>query len=167
MNVASFLTRAALRSDLGHADDYEAKKASGAIILAKDTNRIMLSQRGVLGDFPLVWATTGGCMEPNEGPRTACRREIREETGYDGQMALIPLMVYSDGPSFMYYNFLAVIPWEFTPKKDEENNAFGWFKFGEWPEPTHPGFDRLLSNGISMSTVRNHLYRSMTYSKEL
>ena len=74
-------------------------------------------------------------------------------------MQLIPLMECSDPvKDFIYYNFLAIVPWEFEPVKDEENNAFRWVNFNEWPEPMHPGFEKLLANKISMTTVMKHVY---------
>lgn len=159
MKTTSFLARAAGMSDLAHADNYEAVRAAGAIILAKDTGRLLLGQRGIMGDFPMVWGTIGGCLEKGEGPRRACRREIMEETGYSDRMSLIPLMECSDPvKDFIYYNFLAIIPWEFEPVKDEENNAFKWVKFNDWPVPMHPGFEKLLDNKVSMTTVMKHVY---------
>jgi 8-oxo-dGTP pyrophosphatase MutT (NUDIX family) len=159
MKPNTFLARASGMSELAHAPEYEAKRAAGAIILAWDTKKILIGQRGIMGDFPMVWGTIGGCLEEGEGPRTACRREIMEETGYSDRMRLIPLMECSEpGKDFIYYNFLAIVPWEFEPVKDEENNAFRWINFNEWPEPLHPGFEKLLNNKISMTTVMKHVY---------
>lgn len=155
----SFLTRATEMSPLAHADDYEARAAAGCLILAMKTKRILIGQRGIMGDFPMTWATIGGCLEEGEGPRTACRREVEEETGYGGIMRLVPLMEsYDSDKDFTYYNFLGIVPHEFEPVKDEENNAFRWVEFNNWPEPRHPGFDKLLNNHISMTTVMRHLH---------
>lgn len=160
MKAESFLLRAGNgMSDLSHADEFEADAAAGCLILAMKTKRVMIAQRGIMGDFPMTWGTTGGCLEKGEGPRTACRREVYEETGYGGRMRLIPLMEsYNSEKEFTYYNFLAIVPFEFEPVKDEENNAFRWLEFNDWPEPLHPGFQKLLDNHISMTTVLRHIH---------
>lgn len=159
MKASTFLRRAN-PPQLSHSEECHegVAAAAGALILAKDTKRVLIGQRGILGDYPMTWGTIGGCLEKGEGPRTACRREIAEETGYLDPMSLIPLMIATSGPDFTYYNFLAVVSWEFEPVRDEENNAFKWCTFGDWPVPRHPGFDRLLNNYISMSTVRRQIY---------
>ncbi len=95
MNGFTFRANSVMRADLSHADDYEANRAAGCVILALNTRKLMISQRGVMGDFPMTWGTTGGCLEPGEGPRRACRREIWEETGYKGPMSLHRLMIFS------------------------------------------------------------------------
>lgn len=153
----SFLLRAQMETNLNPEGTYESVSASGCIILAKDTKRILLGQRGTHGDFPLTWASIGGCMEEGEGPKQACRREVMEETGYSDQMTLLPLMVFKDG-DFTYYNHLAIVPWEFEAVRCEENNALTWFKFNDWPSPRHPGFQKLLENRFSMNHMLKHVY---------
>ncbi len=157
MKVSTFLARA--NSVLNHSDAINegASAAAGALILANDTKRILIGQRGILGDYPMTWATIGGCFEKGEGPRQACRREIMEETGYTDYIKLYRLMVYTS-PGFAYHNFLAVVPNEFVPVRCEENNKFQWCKLHEWPEPRHPGFDKLLSSSVSMTLVLRHVY---------
>lgn len=52
-----------------------------AAILRDAQDRILLAQRGPLGDFPGAWEFPGGKLEPGESAIAALRRELREELG--------------------------------------------------------------------------------------
>lgn len=55
---------------------------SGAIILNKDCNKILLLFRGNRGDFN-DWTFPKGHIEENENKLEAMTREVKEETGLD------------------------------------------------------------------------------------
>lgn len=132
------------------------RRAAGCILLATDTGRIGISHRSAHVESPNTWGTVGGAIDQGEDPKKACRREISEELGFHGDVKLIPLYVFAHESGFRYYNFLAVVDHEFTPKTDWETQGFGWFEYGKWPKPLHPGLVGLLQDSTSVSTIKKY-----------
>ena len=130
----------------GH--EYWGSKAAGCIFVAKDTGRILIAQRGPECEEPYSWGTWGGKIDGNETPKQAVEREIEEETGVDGHYKLAHLYTYKDG-NFEYHNYLVIIPFEFQPKLNWENDNGQWVEFGEWPTPLHFGMEELLKHAGS------------------
>lgn len=124
---------------------YWGDEAAGCIFVAKDTGRILLAQRGEEAEEPGTWGTWGGKMDGNETPKEAVKREVEEETGYDGITKITPLYVFRDG-TFKYHNFLVLVPFEFTPQLNWENESSVWVEYGKWPEPTHFGLVNLIKH---------------------
>lgn len=126
--------------------EYWGDKAAGVIFISKDTGRILLAHRSERVDYePGTWGTWGGKVEVDESPKDAASREVEEETGYDGVAKIHPLYVYKDG-SFEYHNFLVIVPFEFTPQLNWENQGSKWVEYGEWPSPLHFGMEELIKN---------------------
>lgn len=122
-------------------------KGAGAIILARNTGRILLSRRSADVEQPHTWGVWGGAIDSNEDPVVAVKRELGEELGYHGlDSELIPLYIYKHPSGFQYHNFLAIVPQEFVPKLDWETEGYRWVTFGEWPVPLHFGLKSLLQN---------------------
>jgi 8-oxo-dGTP pyrophosphatase MutT (NUDIX family) len=124
---------------------YWGDTAAGCIFVAKDTGRILLAQRGIEAEEPGTWGTWGGKIDGDESPQEAVKREVEEETGYDGITKITPLYVYRDG-TFKYHNFLVIVPFEFTPQLNWENENSAWVEYGKWPEPIHFGLTTLLNH---------------------
>lgn len=143
---------------------YWGKQGAGAIILAKDTGRILLPLRSDSIEQPNTWGVWGGAIDEDETPSSAVRRELSEEVGYQLQIdELIPLYVYEDPRvGFRYSNFLAIIPNEFTPRLNNETQKSEWVKYGMWPKPMHFGLKLLLSH--SSNEIKNEVKK---YSKDL
>lgn len=91
------------------------KAGAGCVIIAKDTGRICMPKRSRMVEQPGTWGTWGGAIDGHEDPKEAAEREVREEAGYSGELELIPIFVFKKD-SFRYYNFLAVVEKEFTPR---------------------------------------------------
>ena len=123
----------------------EGSKAAGAIIIAKDTGRILLEYRSPLVDFPLCWSTFGGGKQNNESIEDCCKREIKEELGYSGPIKLDKCYV-NKSDNFEYHTFIAEVPKEFTPKITMETTTAYWFDKGIWPMIKHPGFEECLND---------------------
>jgi hypothetical protein len=51
-----------------------------------------------------------------------------------------------DGHDFKYHNFVALVPNEFTPELNWENDRSDWVEYGHWPEPLHFGFEKLIQH---------------------
>jgi len=138
------------------------KEAAGCLFMAKDTKRLLIAHRS--DDIRIVaepgsWGTWGGALDPGETPQTAIIREVQEESGYNKPLQLIPLYVFQakrDGQVvFQYHNFLAVVPSEFIPTLDRETQGYAWVKFGDWPQPLHPGLQTLLADAASVQKIRH------------
>ena len=126
--------------------EYWGHEAAGCIFVARDTGRILLAHRSNDVDFePQTWGTFGGKIDIEETPVQTVEREIEEETGISGPYKISPLYVYKDG-SFKYHNYLVVIPFEFTPQLNWENDDSKWVEYGEWPTPLHFGMEALIQH---------------------
>ena|GEM_PF-762073 len=127
----------------GHT--YWGNEAAGCIFIAKDTGKILLAHRSSKANEPNTWGTWGGKIDGAETPKDAIERELEEETGFYGSYKITPLYVYNDG-NFKYYNYLVVIPFQFSPELNWENDNAKWVEFGDWPEPMHFGLKALLQH---------------------
>lgn len=130
---------------------YWGSEAAGCIFIAKNTGRILLAKRSGEDDpelgvmEPGTWGTWGGKLDWGEKPKDAVVREVDEEVGYEGEYKLAFLWTYKDSEEgFEYHNFLVLVPYEFTPKLNWENETSKWVEFGQWPHPMHFGLKALL-----------------------
>lgn len=136
------------------------KQGAGAIILARDTGRILLAHRAayienVGPEQPETWGGWGGAIDPGEDPVEATLREVSEETQFRGKILDIePLYVFKKD-SFRYSNFLVIIESEYTPRLDWENQGFKWCELGQWPTPLHFGLVALFNDTESMQKISN------------
>ena len=124
-------------------------RAAGCLFLAKSTGRIMFAHRSDEVKDPDLWSTFGGAIDEGEDPATAVRREIEEETGYDGPVRMLPLAVFKHESGFRYFNFLAIVPEEFEPELNWENQDYAWVEYGNFPEPLHMGAVYLLNQSAT------------------
>lgn len=139
-----------IENDADHADalrttGFWGRQGAGAIIIAKDTGRILLPHRSAHVQEPNTWGTWGGAIDSKENPETAAKREVEEEAGYSGNIQMIPLAIFKKN-TFKYYNFAAIVDDEFVPKLNWETKGYKWVDFGDWPSPLHPGLQWLITH---------------------
>jgi len=114
-------------------------RAAGCVIVAADTGRWCLQQRSNSVSDPGVWSTWGGGREPGENLQQCVRRELAEESGYQGLTKLELIDTNQD-----YATFLAHVPREFEPQLNHECQDWRWSDPDDLPEPLHPGLQRTL-----------------------
>lgn len=119
------------------------KAGAGCIFLAKKTGRLLLPQRSQYVLEPNKWGTWGGKMDEGETPEMTVKREISEESGYNGSYQLIRLGEFRE-KNFTYYNYLAIVDNEFTPILNPETQNYKWIDYGDWPAPLHFGLKYII-----------------------
>lgn len=123
------------------------RQGAGAIPVACTTGRVLLTLRSSEVLEPGTWGIPGGRCEDGESPAETAVREMREELGYDGELLLLPIFMYRE-PNFSFMNFVALVPDEFDPELDWENDDAEWFELDQLPEPLHFGVEHLLHGRI-------------------
>lgn len=125
-------------------EDHAEPRSAGCIIVAEDTGRWCLQQRSDTVTDPGVWSTWGGGVEPGETLEQAVRRELAEEGGYVGPLALEPL--HSNA---QYATFIGRVPHEFEPQINQESKSWCWVDQDQLPEPLHPGLEQALNENFA------------------
>jgi 8-oxo-dGTP pyrophosphatase MutT (NUDIX family) len=122
--------------------------ASGCLVLAIDTGRIMLQQRSGDTSHPRTWGFFGGKAEKDERPLQTLLRELEEEIGLLPDIQKVyPLNKFtSPDKNFVYNTFVVTVYDEFIPQLNDESNGFCWVKMGNWPRPLHNGAKAQLYN---------------------
>jgi 8-oxo-dGTP pyrophosphatase MutT (NUDIX family) len=122
--------------------------ASGCLVLAIDTGRIMLQQRSGDTSHPRTWGFFGGKAEKDERPLQTLLRELEEEIGLLPDIQKVyPLNKFtSPDKNFVYNTFVVTVYDEFVPQLNDESNGFCWVKMGNWPRPLHNGAKAQLYN---------------------
>jgi 8-oxo-dGTP pyrophosphatase MutT (NUDIX family) len=98
----------------------------------------------------------GKVDDDNVSLKSEALREFHEETGYTGQVTLIPSFVYRDG-DFSYHNFIGIVPNEFQPQSNWETDKFEWITLDELLkiQPKHFGLKALLQH--AMTQIKHYL----------
>ena len=116
------------------------RPAAGVTLVARPTQRVLLMRRSPFVYRPGLWSVPAGRIEPNEHPLDSAMRELNEETGFRGQVEVLGQI---EQPRFT--NYICVVPDEFKPRLNWENDMAGWFAKGYHPQPLHPGMERVLA----------------------
>lgn len=116
---------------------------AGVLVYCTTTKRFLLGLRSKLVNEPNTWGTFGGKIEGDTDPKMAALRELKEETGYNGNVDLQLFDVFQSG-NFKFYNFLGKVEKEFSPILDWENENAEWFYLNDFPPNLHFGTKRLL-----------------------
>lgn len=123
---------------------------SVTVLARDDEDRVLLVRHMDTGQ----WVAPGGSVEPGERPADAARREMREETGLEVELAEL-VGVYGgpeyevryangDRVSYVMAVWIARVVGG-TPRPDgEETVAFRWVAEGEWAHLDVPDWMRLV-----------------------
>lgn len=141
--------------DALHDTGFFGAQGAGCLVMAMSTGRIMLVLRSEDVLESNTWGNLGGAHHADEQPVHAAERELHEETGYSGAARMIPLYVFRSG-TFIYRNFLALVPDEFTPDLGWEATQHKWCEVGDWPEPLHYGPAAVFGDQASMRAIMHY-----------
>lgn len=136
--------------------------AGGVLPICKETKRILIDHRSPYIQEPNTWGIYGGKIDEEYGEvqyeiEDAVRREFLEETGYNGNIKLIPSYIFkTEDETFKYYNFIGLLDDEFEPELSWESQGYTWLTFNELIElePKHFGLVKLLEEDID--TIRKY-----------
>ena len=127
----------------GSDSRFFGNSGAGVLVYCTTTKRFLLGLRSKLVNEPNTWGTFGGKIEDDADPKMAALRELKEETGYNGNVDLQLFDVFESG-NFKFYNFLGKVEKEFSPTLDWENENAEWFSLNKFPQNLHFGLKRLL-----------------------
>lgn len=141
---------------------------AGAIFLALDTGRLLLTRRSPRVLQPGTWGTVGGALDHGEGPAEAVIREAREELGIEVQHEDLHLCYVFRDPrtQFSYHNYTALVSSEFEPMLNWEISEHAWVEFGAWPDPLHFGMHHWLQDTQGEQTLRTLIDQAVRIVKE-
>jgi 8-oxo-dGTP pyrophosphatase MutT (NUDIX family) len=125
-------------------------KAAGILPICTKTGRILVGLRSEDVYEPHTYGIFGGKFDDDsETAEEVAKRELYEETQYDGKIKLIPSYVYTN-KNFKYYNFIGLVDKEFKCKLNWENNLVKWITFEELLtlDDKHFGLDSLIENDL-------------------
>lgn len=130
---------------------------AGVLPVCSETGRICVPFRSRHVNEPHTWGVFGGAvgdpdsgtLETDETAEDAAKRELTEESGYEGHFELIPCYVFksSDG-TFEYHNFIGIVDHEFEPTLNWETEKSEWMTFDKLMSlnPKHFGLKAFLDH---------------------
>lgn len=131
------------------------RAAAGALVVAENTGRFLIAHRAEGTLQPNTWGTWGGAIDAGETPEQTVIRELHEETEFICDAGkILPLYVFEHDTGFRYNNYLVIASEEFSPVLNWEMQEFGWFTYGQWPDPLHFGLKRLLKDKPSLHILK-------------
>lgn len=134
-------------------------RAAGAILIAKDTQRMLFQLRSKQGSYPFKWGAWGGKVEDNENVSQGMIRELSEELGEEflsNIHKVYPIDQYhSRDKLFSYYTFAIVVNKEFIPNINHESGGYAWVDHMYIPRPLHPGLQNTLFTKKKVSLIND------------
>ncbi len=77
------------------------------ILALTDSKEVILAKQYRLGPEKILLELPGGGMDSGETPMQAARRELLEETGYEGEIAFVGTSLHSAYSTMVRHNFVA------------------------------------------------------------
>lgn len=132
--------------------------AGGCLPYCEKTKRFMLNYRSKFVNEPNTYGLWGGKIDSDESIIDAVEREFYEESGYSGELKLIPVFVFKNKTgTFEYHNFIAILDDEFDPLLNWESEGWEWKTFDELlsVDNKHPGLNLLLKDQYTLDIIKN------------
>jgi 8-oxo-dGTP pyrophosphatase MutT (NUDIX family) len=132
-------------------------QGAGCLPMCRTTGRIMIVLRSNQVEQPGTWGCVGGAHKSSEQPVAAARRELHEETGFNGVAQMVPLLVFQSG-TFTYRNFLGLVDSEFVPDLGWEADDYAWITLEQIgkTDRLHFGLEALFNDAASMEVLQSH-----------
>ncbi len=114
---------------------YENPVPATCLVTVGKTNRLLLVRRSVEPKKGF-WCLPGGFMELGETPEAAALRELREETGLEGEIDRLLGVAATNSAQYdtvLMVGFL-VTSFRGTLTAGDDAEAVGWFDAGDLPE---------------------------------
>jgi len=140
---------------------YWTPEASGTVIQAKDTGRILFVLRSPDENEPETWCFTIGGSKEDYDPdsKSTVERESDEEIGSDYNVLSREIVdIYNDtenssGMPFRYNTYLTIVEKEFKPTLNWEHTDYKWIDINVDPIPEPPHFGTILL----LNTIRRRM----------
>lgn len=113
-------------------------RACGIMLVGLD-GKVLIGRRSSSGDHAGEWSWFGGKVEDNESDIEALKRELQEETGYDGELLELSIVHENDRGHYVYVTYMGVVDCDFVPSLNDEHDDYMWVDMRELPHPLHPG----------------------------
>jgi 8-oxo-dGTP pyrophosphatase MutT (NUDIX family) len=126
---------------------YWGSEGAGILAIAEDTGNILVGKRSSNVREGESWGVLGGKRIPQDQDiEDTALREFCEETGFEGGIELIPILMFEDPQLFRYYTFIGLVACEFEPKCTDENEEIQWVSWDALQQlvPKHFGLEVLL-----------------------
>lgn len=131
-------------------EDFWGDVGAGILPVCTSTGRALVAYRSEYVNEPNTYGIWGGKLDDGEtDPVEAAKRELVEESGYNGKFEIVPAYVFnSPGGGFTYHNFIGVVDHEFKPTFDWETQSAKWVTYAELIriKPKHFGLQLLIDN---------------------
>lgn len=150
-------------------ENIKFEMAAGVLPIASSTKNILVAKRGkACRGYPGHFSVIGGASNLGESAAACAEREFREETGYEGDMELVPLDVnfssQEPGRVLRYHTFIGLLPHEiqeFMVKEEfaHETEYFTWMPLIELLEldKKHPAFKKMLEHPKNRKLIERYL----------
>lgn len=141
------------------ADDvFWGNVAAGCLPISTETKRILLCYRSSYVNEPHTYGLWGGKVEEDDSLEDTVINELCEETGYYGEIDLIPVFIFrNDNKTFEYHNFIGIIQDEYKPTLNWESDGYKWITFDELLKikDKHPGLELLLEDKKTLKIIKD------------
>lgn len=125
--------------------------AAGVMFVTPDGKMLFLERTEHAPDHPGKWCFPGGGIDPGEGPKTAARREVLEETGYRCERLGAPVDRRSG-----FATFRIIVGGPFEVVLNDEHTRAVWRHPDEAPQPLHPGVRATLDKLARAAAPRRY-----------
>lgn len=163
-----------IEADLGDDDHSKAlsrtgkwgKSGAGCILGSKDIKKFLMPFRSIEVLEPHTYGTWGGAIdetlpEDENGLQKVASehalRELREESGFNGQIVYSKLISIFKEQTFRYFTFLFLTnSSNFKVKLNWETERANWMTVDEFfrANPKHPGLTYTLSDPNAANTIK-------------
>jgi 8-oxo-dGTP pyrophosphatase MutT (NUDIX family) len=165
-------------------DNWTRRGRAASVALTTGDGHVLLLRRARdETNWPDTWSFPGGKAEDDEDDESAARRELGEETGYDGALDGMAELERTRTPNdFEHVTYVVPVREKFEPKLSREHSGFMWAPVTRLPENTHPGvraaIDRVIGKVadddgardkklvVDLDDDENQLTKLLTHIKE-